>query len=1019
MNLPELSIRRHVLAYMLSGIFVLFGIISFKDIGVDRYPAIDFPFVSVVTRLAGASPDVIDSSVTNIIESAVNSVPGIDHIESTSSPGSSVVVVSFNLEKDVDVAFNEVQAKINQVLPRLPREADAPVVAKLEFGGLPILWLTLTGDRTLQQLNLYAKNVIKKRIETVDGIGQINIGGERERNIRVNLNLERMAGYGVTVQDIIRAFQTEHVRLPGGFLVGESTEQLIKLDLEFHDIEALKNLIVSHRQGLSVRISDIAEVKDNLEDFRKLAQFNGEPAVGLGIIKISNANTVAIIEEVRRRVETEIIPQLPPGMKIEIAHNDASLISDLVSSLEEHLLEGTILTALVVLLFLRSLRSTIIISLSIPVSLLGAIAAMFFAGYTFNTMTLLGLLLLIGIVVDDAIVVLENIYRTQETIEPDPVKAALLGTNQVVFAVIAASLTLVSIFIPVVFMQGIIGRFFQSFGVVVTFGVLASLFVSLTLTPMLCSRYLKVSKSHGTVYNIFEMFFRGMERLYTALLRTALNYRWIVVILTVLIVYSSSYFFANIGKGFMPSQDESRFLVTVKTPLGSSITYTREKLIEIEAALGQQEEVIGYFSSIGAGSKQQSNTASIIVRLKDLEERSLSQQKVIEKLSQTFAELAGVQAFATDLPAVGGSRGEPLQFVMVGPDVNEVSRLATQLKEQLLGRSELAGLDLGLELDLPQLSMKIDRERAANLGLTTQSVAMAVNVLAGGLDVARYNDIPGDGERYDIRLKTEPGKLSYQDDLNSIYLRSKTGDMVRLDNIASLVPTLGPAVISRFDLQYSAKFFSTPSVPMGDAVAIVKSEAAKILPLGYEVKMVGQASEFAKTAKYVVFALVTALIMVYMVLASQFNSFIQPIIVMVAQPLAIIGGVAALWLTDKSLNIFSMIGLILLMGLVAKNSILLVDLTNQLRERGSDIRSALIEACPIRLRPVLMTSLTVILTLMPPALGFGAGADTNGPLAIAVIGGMVSSTLLTLVVVPAVYSLIEGGVQRLANFRNK
>ncbi|MCG8380857.1 MAG: efflux RND transporter permease subunit [Gammaproteobacteria bacterium] len=1019
MNLPELSIRRHVLAYMLSGVLILFGIISFRGIGVDRFPAIDFPFVSVTTRLVGASPDIIDSSVTNIIESAVNSVPGVNHIESSSSPGTSVVSVSFDLSKDVDVAFNEVQAKINQILPLLPSETDAPVVAKIEFGGLPIMWLSLTGDRTLQQLNVYAKNTIKKRLETIDGVGQVQIGGERERNIRVNLNLERMAGYGITVQDIIAAFGREHIRLPGGFLVGESSEQLIKLDLEFHNIPELENLIVSHRQGLSVRLKDIATVEDSLEDFRKLARFNGEPTVGLGIVKISNANTVAIVDEVQRRLETEIIPQLPPGMKIQIAHNDASLIQELVKGLQEHLVEGTILTALVVLLFLRSLRSTFIIAVSIPVSLLGAIAVMYFAGYTFNTMTLLALLLLIGVVVDDAIVVLENIFRIQETSEPDKMKSALIGTNQVVFAVIAASLTLVSIFIPVIFMEGIIGRFFESFGVVVTFGVLVSLFVSLTLTPMLCSRFLKVQHSHGVIYNMLEAFFRGMEKVYSAFLRVALNFRWIVMLLTVLVVYSSGFFFANIGKGFMPTQDEGRFIISVKTPLGSSVTYTEEKLVEIENVLAKHEEIVGYFSAIGIGRNQQANSAIFIVRMADWNDRDISQQELIKTLSGELAQLAGVKAFATELPAVGGSRGEPLQFVLVGPDVNEVSRLANQLQERLLLRDELGPLDLGLELDLPQLDLTVDRERAANLGLSTQSVAMAVNVLAGGLDVGRYNDIPGDGERYDIRLKAEEGKLTYPDDLSLIYLRSNTGDMVRLDTIASFESSIGPAVISKFDLQYSAKFFSTPTVAMAEAVEIVKAEAAEIMPLGYQVKMIGQAEEFAKTANYVVFALITALIMIYMVLASQFNSFIQPVIIMAAQPLAIIGGVAALWLTDKGLNIYSMIGLVLLMGLVAKNSILLVDLTNQLRESGKDISTALIEACPIRLRPVLMTSLTVILTLLPPALGLGAGSDTNGPLAIAVIGGMVSSTLLTLIVVPAAYSLVEGGLLKWARFRGK
>jgi HAE1 family hydrophobic/amphiphilic exporter-1 len=1013
-SLPAVSVRRHVLAYMLSGVLVLFGVVSFERIGVDRYPSIDFPIISVTTTLPGASPEVVDSSVTSVLETGVNSVPGIEHIDSTSAAGVSVVAVQFVLEKNADVAFNEVQAKVNQVLTRLPAEAEPPVVAKLEFGAMPILWLALTGDRTLQQLNQYARNVIKKRLESIDGVGEVRLGGERERTIRVDLDPGRLAAFGVTATDVIHAFATEHLRLPGGFLVGHDREELIKLDLEYHDAPSLEQMIVAYRDEAPIRLGDVAVVEDGLADYRQLARTSGRPAVGIGIVKVQNANTVAIVREVERRLAEEIRPQLPAGLAIEIAHNEADLIEDIVAALEEHIVLGTLLTGLVVWLFLKSLRSTVIIAVAIPVSLLGAVALMYFLGFTFNTMTLLALLLLIGVVVDDAIVVLENIFRHRESVDPDPVSAALQGSQEVQFAVLASTLTLVSIFAPVIFMQGIIGRFFQAFAVVVTFGVLVSLLVSLTLTPVLCARHLTLAKRRGVVYRLLELPFRALDAGYRGVLGAALRFRWSVVVATVAVVYASGYFFEHIGKGFLPVQDEGRFVVTVKAPLGSSIDYTDRKLGEVERVLAAQPEVASYFATVGLDRTGQVSSGDVIVRMVPWHARAVSQDALIERLRGALAGIPGVEAFPTPMPVISGDRGEPLQFVLVGPELSRVARLAGALRERLATVPGLGPLDLDLQVDLPQLELHVERERAARLGLSAREVAQAVNVLAGGLDVARFNDATGDSERYDIRLKAPPGTLAYAPDLSQIYLRGTGGELVRLDNVARLEPRLGPAVVSRHDLQYAARFFGTPGIPEAEAIAAVRAVAeAESMPLGYRVKMVGRAEEFGKTAYHMAFAFVTALVLVYMVLASQFNSLVQPLVVMVAQPLAIVGGVGALWLTGHSLNIYSMVGLVLLVGLVAKNSILLVDRANQLRATGLGIDEALAEACPVRMRPVLMTSLTIILALLPAALGYGPGADTNGPLAVSVIGGMVSSTLLTLVMVPSVYSLVERGLQRL------
>ena len=1008
MNLPTLSISRHVLTTMASAVLVLFGIIGYQRLGVDRFPYTEFPLVAVTTNLTGASPEVIDAALTNVIETAVNSVPGIEHIESSSSPGTSSVVVTFNLDKNIDIAFNEVQSKVNQVLRQLPTDADPPVVAKVEFGAQPIMWLALEGDRTLQQLNTYAINTVKKSLETVDGVGEVQIGGKRERTVRVNLDPERMAAFNVTASEVLAAIRNEHFMMAGGFLTSGGREHLVKLDLEYHKVRDLEKLVVAYRDSAPLHLADIANVIDGLEDRRSAAKFNGRESVGLGIVKVSDANTVAIVDEVYRRIETVINPQLPPGLKLSVSSDDSIFVRELVTALQEHLLLGTLLTALVVWLFLKNIRSTLIIAVAIPVSLLGSVALIYFMGYTLNSMTLLALLLLIGIVVDDAIVVLENIYRHREGLDPDPRSAAINGTREVVFAVLAATLSLVSIFVPVIFMGGIIGRFFESFAVVVAAGVLVSWFVSMTLTPMLCSRFLEVEEHHKGLYYWLERSFRAMESAYAKLLALALSWRWTVIGLTWLSVLGCGFFLKDIGKEFSPEQDESRFMVMVRAPLGSGIDYMLGKVDEVETVLARHNDVVqSFFIGVGTSGRQM-NEAWGFARMIPKEERAISQQDLLKTLGAEFAAIPGVRAFPIPIPSLGGTRGEPLQFVIRGTNLIEVGRLAQELQQRLLAEPGFGYVDLDLNLELPQFKLNIDRVRAADLGFSAQDVATAVNVMIGGVDAAKYNDDPGDGERYDLRLKGGDAAFRNHADLSKIYLRSREGQMIRIDTVATLDEALGPASIPRYDLRYSAPFYAKPEIPLATAIAKVREHADAILTPGYNLTFKGQSEEFAKTANNMLFAFVLATGLLYMVLASQFNSFLQPLIIMTAQPLAMVGGIAALWLTGQTLNTYSMIGLVLLIGLVAKNAILLVDITNQRREQGLGVDAALLAACPIRLRPVLMTSLTVILAMVPAALGVGAGSETNGPLAIAVIGGMLSSTLLTLVVIPPVYSILEG-----------
>ncbi len=1015
MTLPEISIRRHVLAWMVSGIFILFGVISIQKIGLDRFPMIEFPILSVTTTLEGANPENIDASITNIIEGAVNSTTGIESIKSSSSPGVSVVTITFNLEKDIEVAFNEIQSKVGQVTRRLPDDIVPPVVRKVETNSRPIMWLGFTGDRTIQQLNLYARNILKKQLETIDGVGEIRLGGRRDRTIRVNLLVDKMTSLNITANDIVSAFRREHIQLPGGYLVKNQSEKMFKLDLEYHKVKELNDLVVAYRDDGPVKIKDLAQVEDGLEDYRETARFNTNPSVGIGIIKVANSNTVDIINKVKVKLDNDIRPNLPPGVTVNVSTDDSIFIKSMVKSLQNHIVEGTILAALVVLLFLMSIRSTFIIAIAIPISLLGAIAVMYFLGFTFNSMTLLALILLIGVVVDDAIVVLENIFRHNQQFKTSPFDSAINGSKEVVFAIFASTLALVCIFAPVIYMDGIIGRFFESFALVVTAGVLVSLIVSLTLTPMLCSKFLvsegtKKIKNTGEqknkIFTVIKYYFDFLESKYKKLLEIALLNRWKVLFFSLLIVLSSGYFFSKINKELVPETDESRFTVRFKTPLGSNMDYTYRKLQQIEEKIyTEKDNIASVFSSIGLGSRGQVNSGYISVRLIDKELRKNSQSEIMQKLRREFSMLAGVKAFPAGVSIVGGRRSEKLKFSLIGPSIEKVAKYSNDLQNQLSQNPEIGKIDLDLQLNLPQLILNIDRDKATSLGISARDVAESISVLSNGLDVARFNDFPGDGQRYEIRLKAKDGTFQDANSLNKIYLRGKSGELIRLDTIASFNEVLGPAVIGRESLQYSANFYTDPAMPLGEAINFIKDTSAPILPSDYKIQLDGQAKEFAKTTQNIIFVFVLATLLLYMVLASLFNSFFQPIIVMLAQPLAIVGGIALLWATGKSLNIYSMIGMVLLIGLVAKNSILLIDLTNQLRAKGKDTNAALLEACPIRLRPVLMTSLTLILALLPAALGLGAGSEENGPLAIAVIGGMISSTLLTLIVIPAAFSL--------------
>ena len=762
------------------------------------------------------------------------------------------------------------------------------------------------------------------------------------------------------------------------------------------------------RDQVPVKLGDIAAISDGLDDKRSLARFDGEEALAIAVRKVRNANTVQIVEEVKRRLAEVIEPTLPDGVRLRVVKDEAGIIAGTADALMNHIVEGTLLAGFVVWLFLLNMPATLIITTAIPVSLAGAVVVMYFGNYTFNIMTLSGLLLLIGVVVDDAIVVLENVHRHLEGGERDHDRAAMQGTGEVVFAVMAASMTLVCIFAMVIFMDGMIGVFMRSFAVVVTVGVIASLFVSLTLTPALCARFLRHDESEprGLVAWITRMH-DSLENAYRMLLSRSLNYRVAVLLVTGLLVWSTGWFMGQLGSEFFPEDDESRFIINLKAPLGTSIDYMEGKIEELERVLGEAPEVAGILSTIGASQDSEVNEANINVILLPKSERDRSQFEIMDEVRRASRNVVGIDSYLSSYPMFGGQSGEPFDAYVTGPDLYQVAALAAEMEQRLQDYPQMGDVRMDLKMDRPQLYFDIDRNRAQALGISTQQIGDTVRVLAGGADIAKYNALPGDGERYDIRLAARRDRMQSARDLENVYLQGPQGELIPLGAVVSVQESLGPASVERRDRAFGAAYTATPLVDLGEAVAIFQSLGEEILPPGYQVALAGQAEELGKSVTAMLFVFVTGLMLVYMVLASQFNSFLQPLLVMLAQPLAIVGGVVALWMVGHTLNIYSMIGLVLLVGLVSKNSILLVDLVNRYRADGMDTTAAIMAACPRRMRPVLMTSLTIVLAMLPAAIGVGEGAGQYGPLAVAVIGGVVSSTLLTLIVVPVAYSLMD------------
>jgi len=1013
-NLSEISIRNPVFAWMLMVGLMFFGFISFQGMGVGQMPDVDFPVLTVDVTWEGAAPEVMETDVVDVIEDAVMGIQGLQDVSSSTRQGQATITLEFELERDIDVSLQEVQSKLSQAARRLPNEIDPPVITKANPEDQPIMWLSVTSTRPLRELMEFVDRELKDKFKTVAGVGEIFLGGFLERNLRVWLDSTKLEAYQLTVEDVIRAIQDEHVEIPAGRLETDQKESNVRAMGEARSVEEFEKIMIYQRAGQPIYkplpLKEVATIEDGLADVRRISRVLGTPAVGLGIRKQRGANSVDVARRVKKRM-AEIKKDIPQGYELGINFDSTRFIEDSVHELIFTLILSALLTSLVCWIFLGSWSSTLNILLAIPTSILGTFIVLRFMHFTLNTFTLLGLSLAIGIVVDDAIMVLENIVRHRQLGETQR-GGALSGAREITFAAIAATIAIVAIFLPVAYMKGIIGKFFFQFGITISAAVLLSLLEALTLAPMRCSQFLEISSHGSRIGSWFE----------NRMVRWTESYRKILVITLAnkkkVLLGSLLFFFLSLGciplirKEFVPAQDQSMFLVRIKTPIGSSMEFTNEKMKQVEQLAMKTPEFKRYYSAVGGFGGGEVNSGMLFVTLKQPKDRPvdpvlhrrLGQQEIMARSREDFNKIPDVKAILQDLSMRGfaAQRGFPIEFTIRGPNWEKLAGYAEAIQNEMKQNNLFEDVDTDYLSGMLEVHVVPDRDKAFDRGVSIHTIAQTINAMIGGERVAKFTK---DDRRYDVRVRVMREQRLLPEDILKLTLWNNRGEMVRLADVTTLEQKPGLLAITRRGRERAIGLFANVGRGKSQADAIKKAAkiSRKILPEGYRAVFSGTSQTFKESFQSLLFALWLGIIVSYMVLASQFNHLIHPVTVLLALPFSLSGAFLSLWMGHQSLNIFSMIGLILLMGIVKKNSILLVEFTNQMRERGMNIKEALTVACPIRLRPILMTSISTIAAAVPPALALGPGAETRIPMAIAVIGGVTVSTFLTLFVVPAAY----------------
>lgn len=1030
--LAEICVHRPVFATVIVLFLTVVGGFSFFTLGVDRFPKIDLPTISVRTTNPGAAPAEIETEITDVIEGALNTVPGLEEMRSSSSRGSSNVTLTFNLEKNPDVAFQEVQQKLSTIVNFLPDTADPPVAQKADPDSQPILLYTVSAPRNVIELTEQVEELIQKRIENADGVGEVFMWGARTPQIRISVNPDRLRAYNLAVTEVSAAVRAQNQEMPGGNIIEGRRTLGVRTMSKLTSVEQFNDIVVATRNGFPIKIKDIGTVEKTGGEPSSAASLDGVPSVSVGVRKQAGANTIAVINNVKERMAT-IIPNLPPDMKVAIIRDQSEFIQNSLHAIEEHLVLGGLFAAIIVFLFLWNFRSTIIAALAIPISIIASFAAIAAMGYSLNQMTMLALTLMVGIVIDDAIVVLENIYRFVEEKGMDPFQAAIEGTREIGLAVLATTLSLLAVFIPVGFMTGIVGRFMSSFGLTSAAAIAVSLIVSFTLTPMLAARWIKRKpKAESAGDTVVEQgassvegssksgwFWRKIDGGYTWLLVKAMRFRWLVVLICVLTVASTVPLYKFVGMAFLPDEDESLFQINLRGPQGTSLSATQSILDRI--ARDVRAELPGVKNTLvlaGFGRGSGPNNGFINVALLPVKERQFSQAELINKTRQIVRKYASkdyqvsVSAASSIAGSIGlGRGGSSVGMYIAGPDMAKLTEYANAIVEKMKQEPLYRDPDTSIEVGSPEVRVVIDREKAADLGVRAGDVAQALNILSAGQIVSAYSE---NSRQYDVVVRAEESFRRDRENFRYFTVASSNGGTVDLARVVKIDEGLAPSTINRLNRQRQVTVSAglPPNTSESDAIAKMQQFAKELnMPAEYVTGVTGQSKELQKAYEAFMYAFLLSFVFMYLVLAAQFESFIHPVTILLTLPLSVPFALLSTALAGQTLNIFSALGILLLFGIVKKNAILQIDHTNTLRAKGLSRYDAIIQANRDRLRPILMTTLALVAGMIPLTLGSGAGAATNRSIGILVVGGQSLCLLLTLLAVPVFYSLFDDAAE--------
>ncbi len=1014
MSLSSISIRRPVLASVMAIAIILFGIIGYTYLGIREYPSVDPPIITVSTSYTGANADVIESQITEPLEESINGIAGIRTLTSVSRDGRSTIRVEFNIEVNLEDAANDVRDRVSRAQRNLPPDTDPPIVSKADADAIPIVFLNIKSDeRDLLELSDIAQRIFKERVQTITGVSEVWIWGEKQYSMRLWMDPVKLAAFQITPLDVRNALSKENIELPSGRIEGKNTELTIRTLGRLNTVEDFNNLIIKESNGRLVKFSDIGRAELFPANERTLLKRDGVPMVGVVLVPQPGANQIQIVDEFYERIE-QIKKDLPEDIELGIGFDVTEYIRDSISEVEQTVFLAFALVIIIIFLFLRDWRTTLIPILVIPISLIGTFFIMYLADYSINVLTLLGLVLAIGIVVDDAIVVLENIYKKIEA-GMEPIQAGLKGTKEIFFAVVSTTVALASVFLPIMFLQGLTGRLFREFGVVIAGAVIISSFVALTFTPMLSSMILKRREKHNKFYNKTEPFFRNLESGYRNMLNSFMNRRWLAFVIIAASAVMIFLFGRSLQSELAPMEDRGAMRLAITAPEGTTFefmeSYMNQFVDSILANVPENDALISV-TSPGFGASSSVNSGFMRLKLVDADKRERSQGEVAAEISRIVSELNDARTFVIQDQSIGTSRGGlPVQYVLQAPNLDKLKEVIPGFLELARQNPTFEMVDVNLKFNKPELVVQINRSKASEMGVTVQDIAQTLQL---AFSEQRYGFFIKDGKQYYVIGQVEKEDQNQPIDLRKLYVRNNTDQLIQLDQLVELTEESTPPQLFRFNRYVSATISASlaPGKTIGDGITAMDNIASQVLDETFSTALEGPSKDFQESASSLVFVFILALVLIYLILSAQFESFRDPFIIMFTVPMAIAGALLSLWYFDQTINIFSQIGQIMLIGLVTKNGILIVEFANQKKAEGLGIAEAVKEAAVLRFRPILMTSLSTILGTLPIALALGSGAESRMPMGIAVIGGLIFSTILTLFVIPAIYSFFSDKKQK-------